>query len=254
MKRHLLLLLTVVTLLWSNSSHAAGPPGSLGEGDGANSNPHNLSSLSGNNAYEALTETQICIFCHTPHGATPQSTLWGRPDPLGPNSNGTFPILTNPTLGISYPSVVGYSLYDSASSDYPNGASKLCLSCHDGVTAMGILANGSEIDMTGSGLVTAVIDLSKSHPISFVYDSINVVPLLVGLGKSLRSPTADYLDWNNRVQCTSCHQPHQNTMGTGGNGLPFWRVNTGVYADDYATVCDACHTAPPSLSTGHGYP
>lgn len=258
MKRYLLFIIFGATLLWSATSHALGD-GTLGYGGGANSNPHNLSAVAGNtNPKKALTqappgkEMQICIFCHTPHGATPSSTLWGRPDPTGPG--GGFLTLTNPALGISDPTVIGSSLYDSASGNYPNGASKLCLSCHDGVTAMGILADGDEIAMTDTGLATEIV-LTTSHPISFVYDA-NVVSLLVGLGKSLQSPTpaADYLDGSDRVQCTSCHQPHQDTRGTGGT-YPFWRVGGGSAAD-YATVCDACHTAPPSSGgTGHtGYP
>ncbi|PLX88254.1 MAG: hypothetical protein C0614_02645, partial [Desulfuromonas sp.] len=48
-------------------------------------NPHNLASTS-NNTIEAAAPgsggtDRICIFCHTPHSATPESTLWSRPDP-----------------------------------------------------------------------------------------------------------------------------------------------------------------------------
>lgn len=244
MKRFLLFFIIGATLLCHNSSQAVGELGELG---GANSNPHNLSSLStgDNSDYRALTETQICIFCHTPHGATPQSTLWSRPDPQG---MGFFPIRAG--LGIDddpgIVSVTRYSNTYSASGDYPNGASKLCLSCHDGVTAMGILANNEEIDMTTPPTLSANfdIDLSISHPISFVYTTAVRDYLNTLVPGSYTLTAAAYLDGDSRVQCTSCHQPHQDTRGIGTN-LPFWRVGTGNRATDYAPVCVSCHVGSP---------
>lgn len=53
-------------------------------------NKHNLSST--NNGvgitYKASNSSdprgnQICIFCHTPHNASPQTVLWNRVDPQG---------------------------------------------------------------------------------------------------------------------------------------------------------------------------
>ena len=38
---------------------------------------HNLS-VSGAGPVKALTETRICIFCHTPHNAAPLSPLWNK--------------------------------------------------------------------------------------------------------------------------------------------------------------------------------
>ena len=40
---------------------------------------HNLS-VSGTGTVTASTETQVCVFCHTPHGATnaPGAPLWNR--------------------------------------------------------------------------------------------------------------------------------------------------------------------------------
>ena len=50
-------------------------------------NKHNLSFQS-NNTVKAQPlgsggTDQICIFCHTPHSATPDTPLWSRPDPSG---------------------------------------------------------------------------------------------------------------------------------------------------------------------------
>ena len=247
MKRYIFLLIAGATLLWNTSSHAAGPPGSLGEGDGANSNPHNLSAVVGNtNPKKALTqdpagkEMQICIFCHTPHGATPSSTLWNRLNPTGPNGDGTFPLFTQGTLGIADSTIVVRSEYGQG--EYPNGASKLCLSCHDGVTAMGILANGTEIEMTGNGFTAGTINLATSHPISFKYTANYLTDLNTFRTSTYTLPTTIPLDRDNRVQCTICHEPHLDT-NDGTYTLPFWRTahKKPTQAEDYSAVCDECH-------------
>lgn len=245
MKRYLLLI-TGLTLLWCTSSHTAGPAGSLGESDGANSNPHNLSSQSGNTK-KADTETQICIFCHTPHGSSPAAPLWGRP---APQNMGSF-LLRN-GLGIANAGIVNITLYNSdnsASGDYPNGASKLCLSCHDGMTAMGVLLGSTTINMDPIGGDYAVtVELSTSHPVSFVYTSA-VQTYLGASSYNVPSLTSGYLDGSSRVQCTSCHQPHQDTKGTGFGIYPFWK-GAGLAAD-YDPVCQACHIgSPPTLPGG----
>lgn len=249
-----------LTLLWATSSHAVGE---LGENGGANSNPHNLSSLSGNSK-KALTETQICVFCHIPHGAMPQTTLWSRKDP---DLMGSFPTFTEPAsvqdpsgiLGINDIGIVNTTLYGNNTypNEYPNGASKLCLSCHDGVTAMGILANNDEFDIVGNATAMAV-DLSVSHPISFVYN-LDVKNYLNALPKidKYTFPTSAYLDGNSRIQCTVCHEPHTDTK-EGTYPLPFWR-NAGKNANaeaDYDAICAACHSTLYDTTTfpDHNYP
>jgi hypothetical protein len=85
--------------------------------------PHNLSA-SGPGTVTANSESQVCVFCHTPHGATnsPGAPLWNR-------------ALSAET----------YTTYSSSSLDaetiagqlaQPAGSSKLCLSCHDGTLAI----------------------------------------------------------------------------------------------------------------------
>ena len=60
----------------------------------------------------------------------------------------------------------------------PDGASKLCLSCHDGTIALGAVggrttpiavSGGPTMPTTAPGYLGT--DLSGSHPISFVYDN-----------------------------------------------------------------------------------
>ena len=86
---------------------------------------HNLS-ISGLGQVKATTETRVCIFCHTTHrGRRDIPYLWNRQD-----------------------QTVNYLPYQSttifAIVGQPTGASKLCLSCHDGTIALGALLSESE--------------------------------------------------------------------------------------------------------------
>lgn len=220
---------------------------SLGYLGGDNDHPHNLSSL--NNDAGAIHasaggEDRICVFCHTPHNASPKGALWNRIEPIGPNGDGTFPLyaadlviaetLAGSPAGSQERS--GYGL-----GEYPNGASRLCLSCHDGVTAVGEVISGGELaSLTMSAKGT--INLTSSHPISFTYDAavrddINTVRS----GYTL--PATVSLDSNNRMQCTTCHDPHINTFVAATYELPMWANDTGVEDDDYSNTCDDCHGA-----------
>ena len=238
-------------------------------------NKHNMSNQSSNIIKADVLANdgtdQICIFCHTPHSATPDSPLWSRPDP----ATSSFPIYGNPlviagSLGNNPATQRSHSKYNTAAL-YPNGASRMCLSCHDGVTAIGLLNDSTTINMLGGTtlgdfplLNSAIIDLSTSHPISFVYNEavrLNLTdPGAYDVGSYILPSTLDAidtpLDGQSRMQCTTCHDPHDDTRAGSVEGLPFWRQNTG--SNDYDAVCDACHSDAsfdPGLPAGdHKYP
>ncbi|MFQ6034362.1 MAG: hypothetical protein ACE5NM_00755, partial [Sedimentisphaerales bacterium] len=100
-----------------------------------------------------------CDGCHTPHDAAdlPGVPLWS-----GNETTLTFTPYSSATLD----AVVGQ----------PDGASRLCLSCHDG-------ANPDYAWMDPE-MVFSAGELVSTHPISFVYDSA-----LVGLDKGLKDPS-----------------------------------------------------------------
>lgn len=208
--------------------------------------------------------TQICIFCHTPHGASTaaESKLWNRGDP----ETTSFPLygdlLGQGTAALIYNATTyGLAQYYNTAATYPNGASRLCMSCHDGISAIGNVLNGGEAIIMAAGgesisdaggiYNAAIIDLAVSHPISFVYnaavrDAINNFAADSGMNilQLPADPTISPLDSKNRMQCTTCHDPHLDTRlaASPASALPMWRYGTGTAAD-YDTVCQNCHDA-----------
>ncbi len=175
---------------------------------------HNLSST-GPGTIKALSEGEVCIFCHTPHKARSIGVLWNRED--------------STAIYIPYDSTTINTLVGQ-----PTGASRLCLSCHDGTIALGMLFSRTvEVNMTqrfletGPGALTT--DLSDDHPVSFVYDSS-----LWASNPELRDPSLlmdeVLLDSNDEMQCTSCHDPHDDSNGK------FLRVQ-----NVFSALCLNCH-------------
>lgn len=97
---------------------------------------HNLGTGGpGVNKYSGTSE--ICVFCHTPHGADTSAAvpLWNR-------------TLAAPTSYTTY-DTLGTSSLDGKTA--PVGSVSIaCLSCHDGMTSM-----SSVINQPGSGAITA---------------------------------------------------------------------------------------------------
>lgn len=155
---------------------------------------HNLS-VSGRGDIVAAKETEICIFCHTPHGSGPATPLWNRVlPPMAPYS-----AYSSSTLSLSGPI------------PQPGGASKLCLSCHDGTVALGQTLSAGLIELRNAGPSGKMpagasligTDLSDDHPVSFEPN-----PSLLS---TVDPPPEDSvsLDSEGKLQCTSCHDPHE---------------------------------------------
>jgi len=229
---------------------------------GDNDHPHNFSLNSTATIHDtSATEDRICVFCHTPHSSSSKGALWNRNDPVGPNGDGTFPLYgeLSGRLGEIEIDDIVEAKYGPSYGEYPNGTSRLCLSCHDGVVAIGEVINpgGNPSPLGGLGNIpaenpasTAVIDLDTSHPISFVYDATvrDGINLVKGGGSDYVLPaTSDVLDSVNRMQCTSCHDPHTDT-NDGSYTLPMWKKYTGVENTDYEDTCSECHVGGSSSS------
>ncbi|MCK9985772.1 MAG: hypothetical protein AzoDbin1_02244 [Azoarcus sp.] len=203
---------------------------------------HNLSS-SGSTApgtVKATTESQICVFCHTPHAANiaAPAPLWNRT-----LSSATYTPYTSNSLDAE--AILGSALAQ------PGGSSKLCLSCHDGTMAIGtvgVLGGNTNVSVTmsntdagkmptGLGTTTGFtrnlgIDLRNDHPISFTYDDAlatrdgelrhmdaqqrypegSSTSPVIGIRSAGVRPALPLQPTGTagagQVQCTTCHDPH----------------------------------------------
>lgn len=177
---------------------------------------HNLS-VSGPGTVRATSETQTCVFCHAPHNASPNAPLWNRRNP-----------------GSSY---TPYSSSTAlANAGQPTGSSLTCLSCHDGTIALGeVLSRAKAIDMAGGatmpiGNSNLGTDLSDDHPVSIAYTSL----LAAAHDGELADPSTltgkVKLDASGQLQCTSCHDPHDDSNG-----------KFLVMSNQSSALCQACH-------------
>ena len=173
---------------------------------------HNLSATGPGGVRSGTTE--ICGFCHTPHRAATTRALWSRDLPP-----------------------VTYTLYASSTLEatpaQPTGASRLCLSCHDGTTALGLLRTSSGRRRLPLGPVTGRAnlgtDLSDDHPISFEYTTA-LARAQGQLADPVSLTSLVPLDTTRQLQCTACHDPHENRFRA------FLRVD-----DRGGALCTACH-------------
>jgi predicted CXXCH cytochrome family protein len=170
-----------------------------------------------------------CAGCHTPHGAntTYKAVLWNR----------------------SYvPTAATFTPYDiNTNADFKGGTvtlgtssalSLLCMSCHDGTSALNAVINTPTSPPTvfRTGMATAAnnlgTDLSNDHPVGFSYDAS-----ITGQGTPAKlvqtpDPTKVKLFGTNgsrRVECGSCHDAHTTAAG-------FLRS-----ANTNSSLCLACH-------------
>lgn len=178
---------------------------------------HNLSAT-GPGQVKSSTESEICIFCHTPHNSSAQAPLWNRN-----NSTATY-ILYNQSVSSTL----------NASPGQPNGASVLCLSCHDGTIALGSVLskttdifNGAGGKMPASSNSNLGTNLSDDHPISFLYNSS-----LATADMNLKFPPEfpAHVDHNSEMQCTSCHDPHNNQYS-----------DFLLTTEEFGALCLKCH-------------
>ncbi len=242
------------------------------------STPHNLSA-SGPGTVTANSESQVCVFCHTPHGATnsPGTPLWNR-------------ALSEQT----------YTTYNSASLDaetiagqlaQPAGSSKLCLSCHDGtlaISSVNVLSGqvNATIPITGAGpgdtmpagegLQTGFTrnlgtDLSNDHPISLTYDTTlanadgELLDPAVSAHIAIRQPgVRPPVPLENtgpggagQVQCATCHDPHvvDTSISPTNKFLRLKRFQQnqpgGPFSPDTDINCLACHDKDGWSTSAH---
>ncbi len=135
----------------------------------------------------------------------------------------------------------------------PTGSSKLCLGCHDGVTAVNQAdgrsvgsSAGSAIDAFGYrssvALGSSGTGLTNNHPISISYawtrDSQlhNPASAFMGDGRSVQALLED-----GRVECATCHDVHTAPTATNTAMLRTTTMSTGSRGRGASSLCLVCH-------------
>lgn len=262
--------LMAATLLFAGGAAAAG--------NNVTNTKHNLSaSGTGPNHADGTGADagtgQICVFCHTPHGA----------------NTATGPLWNKKATGSTYTSY-GVTIAGTTAADV-GGVSLACLSCHDGSQAMDSMVNapgpggydangprastgaagtvmgGTPVGVfggdgkIGSGAANLGTDLSNDHPIGILYggaacgsdgDDWKCYTAVgaggagyVGSGGRTRNKPQlyagrDAFAGQPTVECGSCHDPHIEKDAAdvkGDSSLNFMRVTTVGSA-----LCLSCHT------------
>jgi hypothetical protein len=184
----------------------------------------------------ALSETQICVFCHTPHGASPAVPLWNHT-----LSQATFQVYEGLDLEVTPDQPTSADHFASAA----------CLSCHDGTVAVNSLVNnpvggtpgmGSGHELTADFKLASTsnayldTDLRNDHPIAFNYDTsatndaeIDTRANAVSHGVQFFGPDQD------QMECASCHDVHKPGQESDGDA-PFL-----IRSNDGSGMCLACH-------------
>ena len=194
-------------------------------------------------------EDEVCVYCHTPHGAI-----------VDDGSGNKLPLWNRSISGLAAQTfnVYASSTLNAAPDSQLKGMTLLCMSCHDGVSALNVVQNfrgaspftftdlggGDQIEdvwnpsmpgYPGANIgESAAKDLSNDHPVSFVFDS--TLRTADG-GVGLNDPTtiAPLRLFNGRLECATCHNPHDQgdeLLGTD----PFLRM-TNLNSD----MCLKCH-------------
>jgi predicted CXXCH cytochrome family protein len=180
---------------------------------------------------------RVCVFCHTPHqaaAANAQDPLWNHTL----SGTASYGVYDSGTLDAT-PTDIGGAAVGTAPT------SNLCMSCHDGTVSVASLYNdpnelaGASPTVTAGGNVTAAglitgnpnlgTDLTDDHPINFTYDTA-LATADGDLNDPAVTPAVAALLSGGTVQCSSCHDPHDNT------NIPFMVVD-----NTQSALCTTCH-------------
>lgn len=192
---------------------------------------------------------EICRTCHVPHdhGAVRygnQGILWNHQ------------LTTKATWNMYASDPTMISFIDGTIEAQPAGVSKLCLGCHDGVTAINQYDGKTPADAGYGGGVTYLMDdydsgfvigntagsLTNNHPISIAYNHLTDTQLhdpAVAV-MSNGDTVASLLD-NNRLECSTCHDVHNRESVPGTHLLRESTKGADVTGVGASDLCFVCH-------------
>lgn len=211
-----------------------------------------VSYFAGNFLSDGNDITEPCVFCHTPHNASPVGFLWNRTNYVTTSYN----MYSSSTLSV---------VPDTGA---PTGLTLMCMSCHDGVTSIAVGQDGYKtminapgnpgtVTMRGGGIDRigdvyfpsdfssdwganignltpgyggSVGNLGNDHPVSFEWvDNIpGIKDPIEWTGEGLTA--LRLFGGTRRMECSTCHNVHDSA------NQPFLRMsNTG------SNMCTTCH-------------
>lgn len=206
---------------------------------------------------------EVCVYCHTPHNADSTAPLWNRQTSVisgfktynSPNFDSSVPggpdgislaclschdgtvavdaVLNQPTAREVVDTGVHYKLNDGQNT--PGGDA--CGKCHN-------RAGGAYGGLNGAHDATMRYlsqDLTNDHPVSMTFPTYDIDP-------GFNQPTIPTKDGGrqfpngiktfagDKVQCASCHNPHDPDERNAEGRAPFLRAANG-----YSALCLTCH-------------
>ena len=254
MKKSLIIGLALGLTLAAGSALAQDDPYMNIGGAGIVDSSHDLSS-GFNDGFEDI-QSRICVYCHHPHNTTRYddatlagySPLWNRKV-----TNKVFAAYNNGNMMGDSNGLILNGIESSDVAHQMNGVpavasvSILCMSCHDGTTALNAFSQtGNGTGSAGGGTSGNVItsyadfgadDLTNHHPIGMIWDDVfEKDDEIAGKTKILNIPNgiaiADVL-YDGKMECVTCHDVH-NTQNDGAERF-LWTSN------DRSAFCLVCH-------------
>ena len=212
--------------------------------------------VAGGGAYKGDQYQRVCAFCHTPHNAIASNQVSA---PLWNHDQAT--VTLTPYVWASPANNIGITF----NADPLIGPSRLCMGCHDGITAVdshgsagsfnggGTPMTRSYTDALGNTAKRYITDLTVTHPIGFKYADA-VTARNFGSANELVLPFMGYIGDNQLIGTNF------NTNNRGNLIYSSKTINDTLYGG-YVT-CASCHdvhnteNAVPSADTvaaGYSY-
>jgi predicted CXXCH cytochrome family protein len=173
-----------------------------------------------------------CIYCHVPH-----------------SGNGNIAPLWNQTLSTAtYTTYTSTTNVNRGNQQMPLGSdSALCLSCHDGTVGVADTVLFGQLPTSGSWIQgdNFTTQLQSSHPFSLLKplkDNIDLISTLASQGKTGDKTLALQLI-NGNVECTSCHNPHVQSIDK-------LSMNFLVLDSSNGQMCLDCHDPTRTMIGG----
>jgi len=187
---------------------------------------------------------EICVFCHTPHNAVPATDngmLWNR---------------VNQDAGYSWNMYTSATLTAIVPTTRPTGVSLMCMSCHDGITSIGV---GVLQNAPGSGNPADTFDPGTSGLTSDKIGGLFYVGGSLGAGPNIAAGRPGNTGWP--LSMSNDH-PISFEWPTGDSGLYTYsaRLNPGKLrlfgTSGIRIECATCHsvhdnTIPPFLAVSN---